>query len=72
MKANSGSPPPGEPEYLLVGTLRRPHGLHGELLMEVVTDFPERLKPAIDGLPRRTAHAADGDRRRAEGMLAGC
>jgi 16S rRNA processing protein RimM len=41
----SGSPPPGEPEYLVVGSLRRPHGLHGEMVMEVLTDFPERLKP---------------------------
>jgi 16S rRNA processing protein RimM len=44
-KANSGSPPSGEPEYLLVGKLRRPHGLRGDLVMEIVTDFPERLKP---------------------------
>lgn len=42
--AESGSPKPGEPEYLMVGTLRRPHGLGGELLMDVLTDFPERLK----------------------------
>jgi 16S rRNA processing protein RimM len=41
---NSGSPSPGEPEYLVVGVLRRPHGLKGELIMEVITDFPERLK----------------------------
>ena len=44
VKANSGSPSPGEPEYLVVGILRRPHGLKGEMLMEVITDFPERLK----------------------------
>jgi 16S rRNA processing protein RimM len=43
-KVDSGSPSPGEPEYLVVGVLRRPHGLKGELLMEVITDFPERLK----------------------------
>lgn len=47
MKANSGSPPPGEPEYLLVGTIRRPHGVHGELLMDVATDFPERLQAGV-------------------------
>ncbi len=40
----SGSPTAGEPEYLVVGLLRRPHGLKGELLMEVITDFPERLR----------------------------
>jgi len=40
----SGSPSKGEPVYLAVGLLRRPHGVHGEILMEVYTDFPERLK----------------------------
>jgi 16S rRNA processing protein RimM len=45
--AGSGSPSTGEPEYLVVGSLRRPHGLHGEMIMEVLTDFPERLKPGV-------------------------
>ena len=40
----SGSPSKGEPVYLAVGLLRRPHGVHGEILMEVYTDFPERLE----------------------------
>ena len=43
---DSGSPSTGGPEYLVVGFLRRPHGLHGEIVMEVHTDFPERLKSA--------------------------
>jgi 16S rRNA processing protein RimM len=34
---------PGEPLYLAVGRLRRPHGVEGEILMDVLTDFPERL-----------------------------
>ncbi len=45
-KADSGSPTAGEPEYLIVGYLRRPHGVHGEMVMEIHTDFPDRLKPA--------------------------
>ncbi len=41
-----GSPAVGEPVvYLAVGTLRRSHGIHGDLLVDVITDFPERLKP---------------------------
>lgn len=40
-----GSPTGGEPVYLAVGRLRRPHGLNGDLLMELYTDFPERLQP---------------------------
>jgi len=34
----------GKPNFLAVGKLRRPHGVRGEILMEVLTDFPERLK----------------------------
>ncbi len=40
----AGSPASGEPEFLVVGKLRHPHGLKGEILMDVITDFPERLK----------------------------
>lgn len=40
----TGSPAVGEPEYLVVGFLRRSHGVKGDLLMDVHTDFPERLK----------------------------
>ena len=39
----SGSPI-GEPLYLSVGFLRRPHGLQGEIIMDLHTDFPERMK----------------------------
>jgi len=45
--AGTGSPPVGEPEYLVVGFLRRPHGVKGEILMDVHTDFPERLKTGM-------------------------
>jgi len=36
---------PAKPTYLAVGRLLRPHGLRGEMLMEILTDFPERLRP---------------------------
>lgn len=42
-KDTSGSPD-GEPVYLTVGFIRRPHGLHGEMMMDLHTDFPERMK----------------------------
>jgi len=45
--AATGSPTVGEPEYLVVGFLRRPHGVKGEMLMDVRTDFPERLKTGV-------------------------
>lgn len=44
LASNAGSPP-GEPLYLAVGKLRRPHGIYGEMVMEVLTDFPERFRP---------------------------
>jgi 16S rRNA processing protein RimM len=43
----TGSPNEGEPVFLVVGKLRRPHGVRGEILMDVYTDFPERLKPGV-------------------------
>ena len=39
----AGSPAAGEPVFLMVGKVRRPHGLHGEVVVEIITDFPERL-----------------------------
>lgn len=41
----TGSSAPGEPVFLVVGKLRRPHGLQGEMIMQVITDFPGRLRP---------------------------
>lgn len=41
--AGSGSPR-GEPVYLTVGFIRRPHGVRGELIMDIHTDFPDRLR----------------------------
>ena len=43
----SGSPIQGEPEFLLIGKIHRPHGIKGEVLMSVLTDFPERIQPGI-------------------------
>jgi 16S rRNA processing protein RimM len=40
---NTGSPN-GGPLYLSVGFLRRPHGVQGEIIMDLHTDFPERMK----------------------------
>jgi 16S rRNA processing protein RimM len=30
-------------EWLIVGRVIKPHGVHGDLTVEVITDFPERL-----------------------------
>lgn len=42
-----GSQNSGEAVFLAVGHLRRPHGLRGEIVMTVWTDFPERLEPGV-------------------------
>ncbi len=41
----AGASPVVPPAFLLVGKLHRPHGVSGEMIMSVLTDFPERLKP---------------------------
>jgi 16S rRNA processing protein RimM len=33
---------------LAVGRVRRPHGVHGEILADVTTDFPERVVSGIE------------------------
>jgi 16S rRNA processing protein RimM len=44
----AGSPAAGEPAFLAVGKVRRPHGVRGEALVEIYTSFPERLKPGLE------------------------
>ncbi len=39
----TGSPGKDEPVFLAVGRLRHAHGVKGEISMDVLTDFPERL-----------------------------
>jgi len=41
---NSSGSPDGEPVYLVVGFLRRAHGVRGEIMMDLHTDFPERFQ----------------------------
>ena len=43
-RKNAPGSPDGEPVYLVVGFLRRAHGLQGELIMDLHTDFPERFR----------------------------
>jgi 16S rRNA processing protein RimM len=41
---NSPGSPVGESIYLAIGFLRRPHGVNGEIIMDLHTDFPDRIK----------------------------
>ncbi len=55
----------------MVGVLHRPHGLKGELVMEVITDFPERLQPGVKVFvgERYEPRVIDGVRTHAQGMV---
>lgn len=46
-QSRAGSPLESEPVFLLVGKLRRPHGVRGEMVFDIYTDFPERLRPGV-------------------------
>lgn len=70
MKNTPGSPD-GEPVYLVVGFLRRAHGVRGEIIMDLHTDFPERLRNGrklFIGDDRRPM-TLSGARPHAKGML---
>jgi 16S rRNA processing protein RimM len=42
-RSSTGSQKAGEPVFLVIGHLQRPHGVAGEIAMKVLTDFPERI-----------------------------
>ena len=41
------SPSP-EAGWLAVGRVRKPHGIHGEVAVEILTDFPERVADGVE------------------------
>ena len=43
----SGSPSVGEPAFLEMGKILRSHGVHGEVLLKVNSDYPEHLQPRL-------------------------
>jgi 16S rRNA processing protein RimM len=69
-QVDSGSPA-GEPLYLVVGYLRRPHGVHGEIIMDLHTDFPDRLRAGRKLLvgEKHKPHTLEGMRSHANGVL---
>lgn len=44
---SSGSPQSGEPVCLTVGKLHRSHGVKGEIILEMTTEFPTRVKAGM-------------------------
>ena len=41
---NTGSSSIDEPVFVVIGKFRRPHGIKGEVVMTVLTDFPELVQ----------------------------
>ncbi len=44
---NTGSSLSDEPVFVIVGKFRRPHGIRGEIVMSVLTNFPDLIAPGI-------------------------
>jgi len=44
-ESEPGSHAACEPGFVVVGQLRRAHGVRGEMVMQLLTDFPERIVP---------------------------
>ena len=72
-KQPAGPPTAGGPAFLVVGRVRRPHGLHGEMVVEIYTDFPERLQPklVIYSGPENSPIRITSRREHNEGLLLG-
>jgi 16S rRNA processing protein RimM len=69
----AGPPTAGGPEFLVVGKVRRPHGVHGEVVAEIYTDFPERLtlKKSIYLGEKHVKMVITSQRKHNEGLLLG-
>src|SRR3972149_4389165 len=54
-----------EPRFIAIGRIARPHGVRGDVLVEVLTDYPERfvtmqtvyLGDALEAEPRQVKRA---------------
>jgi 16S rRNA processing protein RimM len=42
-RGSAGTTDSAEPRFIAIGRIVRPHGVHGEVAVEVLTDFPERF-----------------------------
>ena len=69
----AGPPTAGGSAFLVVGKVRRPHGVHGEVVAEIYTDFPEllSLKKAIYISEKHVKLIIASQRPHNEGLLLG-
>ncbi|NPV68557.1 MAG: 16S rRNA processing protein RimM [Anaerolineae bacterium] len=42
-RPEAGRQPASQPAFLVLGRLLRPHGVRGEMLLQVITHYPERI-----------------------------
>lgn len=43
-KINQGSLQNSEPEFICIGKIHRSHGIRGDVILDPMTDFPERIR----------------------------
>lgn len=43
-KIEKGSPKDDEPVFICIGKIHRTHGIHGDVVLSPMTDFPERIR----------------------------
>jgi len=69
----AGSPEEGEPAFIVIGKIRRPHGIRGEVLVEVYSEFPERIDKGLEVFigENHTAWRIDRCRTHGRGILIG-
>ncbi|GAB4540951.1 MAG: ribosome maturation factor RimM [Anaerolineales bacterium] len=70
-KQQTSGSPIGEPVYLVIGFFRRPHGLNGEIVMDIHTDFPERIQTGRKVFigEKKQPYELDTVRQRNDGLL---
>ena len=70
-KQQTSGSPTGEPVYLVIGFLRRPHGVSGEVIMDIHSNFPERIKSGRKVLigEKHQPHTLDTVRAHNDGLL---
>lgn len=71
MSRKPGSQSMREPGFVAIGRIRRPHGLKGEVITEVLTDFPERIKPEFEVYvgPERMKLRINSVRKHTKGLI---
>lgn len=74
-KSSKSDPTAPLPDSVVVGKIRRPHGLRGEVVVEILSDVGSRFKPGAEveivrgSMPRRRARIAATRRGKGEAIV---